>query len=67
MTLRLIHSPDPDRDLPDPGDEVEAEPTCRKCGEPVEDERSKWCLDCYYGPDEDSDDDHRVPDDASEP
>ena len=65
MTLRLILSPDPDRDLPDPGDEHAT--TCNRCGCDLEDERSRYCLDCYYGPDEDSDDDHRVPDDASEP
>lgn len=70
--LHLIHSPDPDRDLPDPGDEVEEDPTCYDCGRPVEDPRSKRCDRCYYGPvDEPPIDglygDEDEPDDAGEP
>ena len=63
--LRLIHSPDPDRDLPDPGDEFVA--TCDACGgECLKHQRT--CDECHWGPQPDGPDSgDDEPDDAGEP
>lgn len=64
--LRLIPSPDPDRDLPDPGHEREECPACRDCGEPTDDPDSTLCDRCHWGPGNDdayyatADEDHRA-------
>lgn len=71
--LRLIHSPDFDRDLPDHGHEPTT--TCDACGKECS-PRQRTCDECHWGPqggplhvdsgpEHDSGDDE--PDDAGEP
>ena len=64
MILRLIHSPDPDTHLPDPGDEVVT--TCDACGGECE-PRQRTCDDCHWGPQDGPDSGDDEPDDAGEP
>ena len=45
--FHLIHSPDYDRDLPDPGDEVVT--TCDACGGECEPDQ-RTCDECHWGP-----------------
>ena len=63
--LRIIHSPDFDRDLPDPGDEVVT--TCDACGRECS-PRQRTCDACHWGPQDDRTDPWEdEPDDAREP
>lgn len=54
--------PDPDRDLPDPGDEHTT--TCDACGVECEADQ-RTCDECHWGPQDGPDVDE--PDDAREP
>jgi len=52
----IYRRPDPDRDLTDPGLEVDDEPACRYCGEIVENPRFRDCDTCHWGPQDRQDD-----------
>lgn len=64
--MRLIHSPNPDRDLPDPGDDRTT--TCDACGKECENPKMRTCDECHWGPQDDGPDSgDDKPDDAGEP